>query len=295
METAQPNIDIEALIQENLSLKRKLKTKEALIHEKNAEIQQYLYTVSHELKTPISSMRGYSLLLQDFHFEDVNSEIRAYLQRIATNLDQMEQLVDNLLDYTRIDVDIEECEEVEIIELLKEAIEELNFLIQQSSYEIKIDQNLPTVFCKRSLMLRVFTNLLNNAIKYSKNTELPEIEIGYIPDEIFHKFYVKDNGIGIAHADQDKIFQIFGRLNNNKDTKGSGLGLIITKRIIEKHGGEIWVESARGKGSTFYFTLPRRESNKFSLETKSIVNYKKNITKGMNNLNIDNKLVDVAL
>jgi len=260
MENIQTNINVEALIQENISLKRKLKSKEALLHEKNAEIQQYLYTVSHELKTPISSMRGYSLLLQDFHFENMNSEIIAYLQRISTNLDQMEQLVDNLLDYTRIDVDIDECEEVEITELLKEAIEELNFLIQQNNYEIDISLNLPTVFCKRSLMLRVFTNLLSNAIKYSKNTELPKIEVGYIPDEIFHKFYIRDNGIGIAHGDQDKIFQIFGRLNNKKGAKGSGLGLVITKRIIEKHGGEIWLESARGKGSTFFFTLPRKST-----------------------------------
>lgn len=258
MESIQTNINVEDLIQENLSLKRKLKTKEALLNEKNAEIQQYLYTVSHELKTPIISMRGYSLLIQDFHFDNMNSEIRAYLDRIANNLDQMEQLVDSLLDYTRIDVNINECEEVEMTELLKEALDELNFLIRQNTYEIKVNQFLPTVFCKRNLMLRVFTNLLSNAIKYSKNSERPKIEIGYIANEIFHKFYVKDDGVGISHNEKDKIFQIFGRLNNKKDAKGSGLGLVITKKIIEKHGGEIWVESARGKGSTFFFTLPRR-------------------------------------
>jgi len=261
METAQTTIDVNALIQENISLKRKLKTKETLLHEKNAEIQQYLYTVSHELKTPISSMRGYSLLLQDFHLDDMNPEIMSYLQRIAVNLDQMDQLIDNLLNYTRIDVNIEECEEVEVVELINEAREELNFVLQKNNYELTIDPNLSTIFCKRSLMLRVFTNLLSNAIKYSKNNELPKIEIGYQPDEIFHKFYVKDNGIGIAHSDKEKIFQIFGRLNNKKDAKGSGLGLIISKRIIEKHGGEIWVESIRGKGSIFYFTLPRRSAN----------------------------------
>lgn len=261
METAQTNIDVDALIEENISLKRKLKTKEALIHQKNTEIQQYLYTVSHELKTPISSMRGYSLLLQDFHFNDMNPDISSYLNRISNNLDQMEHLIDNLLDYTRIDVNTDECEEVEIAELLNEALDELNFVLQQNNYEINFNPNLPTIFCKRSLMLRVFINLLSNAIKYSKNTELPKVEIGYKPDEIFHKFYVKDNGIGIALADKDKIFQIFGRLNNKKGAKGNGLGLIITKRIIEKHGGEIWVESARGKGSTFFFTLPRKSVN----------------------------------
>jgi len=265
METTQMH-DVEALIQENISLKRKLKTKEALLHEKNVEIQQYLYTVSHELKTPIISMRGYSLLLQDFHPQDMNGEIQAYLQRISMNLNQMEQLVDNLLDYTRIDVDIHECEQVAMSELISEALEELNFLIQQNKYEIKINSNLPNVFCKRNLMVRVFSNLLNNAIKYSKSSELPKIEVGYISDEIFHKFYVKDDGVGIAHADQEKIFQIFGRLNTKKDTTGSGLGLVITKRIIEKHGGEIWVESARGRGSTFFFTLPRRTAKESGLE-----------------------------
>ena len=263
METTQA-FDVEALIQENISLKRKLKTKEALLHEKNAEIQQYLYTVSHELKTPIISMRGYSLLLQDFHPQDMNAEIQAYLQRISMNLNQMEQLVDNLLDYTRIDVDIHECGEVAVSELITEALEELNFLTQQNKYEIKIDSKLPVVFCKRNLMVRVFANLLNNAIKYSKNNELPKIEVGYFSNEIFHKFFVKDDGIGIAHSDQEKIFQIFGRLNNKKDATGNGLGLIITKRIIEKHGGEIWVESAKGRGSTFYFTLPRKSAKEFN-------------------------------
>ena len=266
METTQPYVDVDALIQENLNLKRKLKSKEALLHEKNVEIQQYLYTVSHELKTPISSMRGYSLLLQDFHPEDMNGEIRAYLQRISTNLDQMEQLVDSLLDYTRIDVDFHECEQVLMSEIISEALEELNFLLQQNNYEISVEPNMPPVFCKRDLMVRVFANLINNAIKYSKNSDLPKIEVGYISSEIFHKFYVKDDGVGIAHADQEKIFQIFGRLNNKKGTKGTGLGLVITRRILEKHGGEIWVESARGKGSTFYFTLPRKPAKSFSSE-----------------------------
>lgn len=266
METVHPNVDINALIQENLSLKRKLKYNETLLHEKNEEIQQYLYTVSHELKTPISSMRGYSILLQDFHLDNMNPEIMSYLQRISSNLDQMEQLIDNLLDYTRIDVNMEECEEVEVVELLQEALDELAFLLQQKNYRIEIAHELPTIFCKRNLMLRVFTNLLSNAIKYSKNTESPVIEIGHKPDEIFDKFYVKDNGIGIAATDKDKIFQIFGRLNNKKDAKGNGLGLIITKRIVEKHGGEIWVESVRGKGSTFYFTLPRRSGSQVLFE-----------------------------
>lgn len=250
-------VDNDVLVRENFSLKQQLKTKELLLKEKSEELQRYLYTVAHELKTPIISMRGYTMLLQEFYLENLNGEIRNYFERIVTNLDQMDDLIINLIDYTRIDVNSDECETVDINELLHEALEELEFLIHQNNFEIKISPGLPAVFSKRNLMLRVFTNLLNNAIKYSKESEQPVIEIGYASDEIFHKFYVKDNGIGIAHSDLDKIFQIFGRLKNKKNATGCGLGLVITKRIIEKHGGEIWAESNRGKGSTFFFTLPR--------------------------------------
>ena len=251
-------VDNDVLIKENFSLKQQLKTKEKLLKQKSEELQSYLYTVAHELKTPIISMRGYAMLLQEHYLQNLNGEIRNYLERIVTNLDQMDDLIVNLIDYTRIEVNADECEQVDIIELLHEAMEELEFLIHQKNYEIKISPDLPAVFSKRNLILRAFINLLSNAIKYSKDTESPVIEIGYAPGEIFHKFYVKDNGVGIAQADLDKIFQIFGRLKTKKNIKGCGLGLVITKRIIEKHGGEIWVESTRGKGSTFFFTLPRR-------------------------------------
>lgn len=260
MNTTQTIEDLATLQRENLELRRKLRSKDAQLQEKNEELQQYLYTVSHELKTPIISMRGYSVLLQDYHLENLDEEMRVYLERIVNNLDQMDQLVDNLLDYTRINVSFEECERVSFSELLQEALEELSFHIQSHPVKLNIRENCPDIFCHRNFMLRVLTNLLSNAIKYSKNTNEPTVEIGYIDNEIFHKFYVKDNGVGITVADQDKIFQIFGRLNNKKGARGTGLGLVITKRIIEKHGGEIWVESARGKGSTFFFTLPRNAS-----------------------------------
>ncbi|MFZ5516035.1 MAG: sensor histidine kinase [Candidatus Zhuqueibacterota bacterium] len=257
MDTTEIRVDVDTLKRENLELRRKLKSREALLKEKNEELHQYLYTVSHELKTPIVSMRGYSELLQVYHIKDLDKEIQEYLERIVNNLDQMEQLVERLLDYTRIHVDLEECERVDFADLLREAMDELSFQIRTSQVKIAISKNLPHIFCHRSFMLRVLTNLLSNAIKYSKNTDAPVVEVGYIDGEIFHKFYVEDNGVGIALADQSKIFQLFGRLENKKGARGTGLGLIITKRIIEKHGGEIWVESARGKGSTFFFTLPR--------------------------------------
>ncbi|MCI0494049.1 HAMP domain-containing histidine kinase, partial [candidate division KSB1 bacterium] len=168
-------VDNDFLMQENFSLKQQLKTKEQLLKQKSEELQSYLYTVAHELKTPIISMRGYTMLLQEFYLANLNGEIRNYLERIVTNLDQMDDLIINLIDYTRIDVNADECEQVNINDLLREALEELEFLMHQRDYEIKISFDLPTVFSKRNLMLRVFTNLLNNAIKYSKDSEHPVI------------------------------------------------------------------------------------------------------------------------
>lgn len=259
MRKIQTPLDTSTLMQENFALRQQLKTKENLLKEKNEELQRYLYTVAHELKTPIVSIRGYAMILQDYYLGTLNQDIRNYLERIVTNLDQMEDLIKNLLDYTRIDVSAEECEPVEMAELFQEALEELEFVYQPDRYEIIITPNLPAVFCKRNLILRVLTNLLSNAMKYSRDTHQPRIEFGYVAGEFFHKFYLKDNGIGIAHQDLDKIFQIFGRLDDKKNTKGTGLGLVISRRIIEKHGGEMWVESAKGRGSTFYFTLPQQQ------------------------------------
>lgn len=258
MSNLRTDVENDVLVKENFSLKQQLKTRDSQLKEKSEELHRYLYTVAHELKTPIISMRGYAMLLQELHLENLTGEVRNYLDRIVTNLDQMDDLIVNLIDYARIDVNRDECEVVDMTELVHEALEELEFLMRQKQYDMQISPDLPVVFSKRNLMVRVLSNLLNNAMKYSKNTEHPMIEVGYASGEIFHKFYVKDNGIGIAHADQDKIFQIFGRLKNNNHTKGCGLGLVITKKIIEKHGGEIWVESSKGKGSTFFFTLPRR-------------------------------------
>lgn len=271
MDTTRTMEDIATLKRENLELQRKLRTKDAQLQEKSNELQEYLYTVSHELKTPIISMRGYSVLLQDYHMEKLDEEIKIYLERIVNNLDQMDQLVENLLDYSRINVSFEECERVPFAELLTEALDELSFQIQSSPVKLNISKYFPEIFCHRSFMLRVLTNLVSNAIKYSKNTNEPTVEIGYVDNEFFHKFYVKDNGVGMVQSDQDKIFQIFGRLNNKKGARGTGLGLVISKRIIEKHGGEIWVVSARGKGSVFYFTLPRNASVQSGLDDGDII------------------------
>lgn len=247
-----------ALKKEIVYLKQELKRKDGLLQEKNSELQNYLYTITHELKTPIISIRGYSTLLQDFHQHELNGEIKEYLERISNNADQIEKLINDLLKFVQININEDECETVDTKDIISEAVLEIQYMIKDKDMEIIIYDNLPEIVCYRVLLICVFTNLLSNAIKYSKKDKKLIIEIGYHSDEIFHKFFVKDNGLGIPSTKKDKLFKLFSRLHSSREIQGSGLGLAITKRIIEGHGGEIWVESAQGKGATFFFTLPRQ-------------------------------------
>ncbi|UCG69066.1 MAG: GHKL domain-containing protein, partial [Thermoplasmata archaeon] len=123
-------------------------------------------------------------------------------------------------------------------------------------------KNLPTVFCDPNRILQVFVNLLSNSIKFMSPGREGLIKIGYIDRETEYEFFVKDNGIGIEKEYHDKIFKIFQRLKESKDIEGNGVGLAIVKKIVESHGGGIWVNSQKGKGSTFYFTLPASKQRK---------------------------------
>lgn len=224
---------------------------------KDEEIQKHLYTVSHELKTPLVSMKGFSSLLLAFHKESLDKEVANYLERINRNILQMEQLINDLLEYTKIQITKAEFESIHSSTIIEQALSELQYQLGKNQIQLEIEENLPLVSCQRNQMVRVFTNLISNAIKYSHKDKKPEIKIGYRSDEIFHKFYVKDNGVGIPANQRDKLFQLFNRLGNKKGVSGTGVGLAIVKRIIEGHGGEIWAESHRGKGTTFFFTLPK--------------------------------------
>jgi signal transduction histidine kinase len=238
-------------------LKTELKQKERLLEEKSTEVVNYLYTITHELKAPIISIRGFSNILNDYHKESLDEETRHYLGRISDNIDKMERLIDDLARYAKVNVHREECDWISIRDVIDEAIANVRYLMVGKAVRIDLSGTFPSIFCHRVLLTSVFTNLLSNAIKYAKKQGEVLIEIGYLDTEIFHKFFVKDNGVGIPTNKMDQLFVLFKRLHENKNIQGSGIGLAVTKRIIEGHGGEIWAESVHRKGSAFYFTLPR--------------------------------------
>lgn len=166
-------------------------------------------------------------------------------------------MIQDLLELSRIGRIVPACESVDITQIIKEVIETLQILLLERGTEWVIHQDLPTITCERVRIKQVFENLIDNANKYmGEENDKPRIEIGFHDKGDFFEFFVKDNGIGIKKEYHEKVFEIFTRLGD-VEVEGTGIGLTIVKKIIETHGGKIWLDSDVGKGTTVYFTLPK--------------------------------------
>ncbi len=228
----------------------------------NAELTQFTYTVSHELKTPVVTMKGFvgsiSQDLKDKKYERAEND----LLRISTAADKMHDTVSDLLELSRIGRLMNEPKDVPFDDLINDAMEIVHGQLEKHNITVQIQPNLPTVHGDHQRLTEILQNLLDNAAKYMGNQTNPLIEIGQNGEENGKPvFFVKDNGIGIALEYRERIFGLFNKLDARSE--GTGIGLALVKRIVEVHGGRIWVESASSpqgeleKGSVFYFTLPR--------------------------------------
>ncbi len=223
---------------------------------KNAELERFSYTVSHDLKSPLVTIRGFVGLMQrDLSKGNAVGAARD-LKRIDNAAATMGRLLDELLELSRIGRVTHESSEVSVTDLAEEAAELVSASIDESGAQILIGRDLPRVFVDRPRMIEVFQNLLENAVKFRNQRQAPRIDVG-----VRHKgqelvAFVRDNGLGIEAPYHEKIFGLFDRLDPS--IEGTGIGLALVKRIVEVHGGRIWVESeGLGRGSTFCFTLPK--------------------------------------
>lgn len=224
---------------------------------KSDELNLYLHIIVHELRNPLVSLAGYAHLISEKLKATTDDETIAYWERILVNLKQLDGLLSDISKLAKVSVRESDFDRVPSQEIVRAALDTFD-LNSQANLEIWVQPDLPTIYCDPKSMIQVFTNLISNAIKYGQTGKESRIEIGYIDNELFHKFYVKDNGVGIRLKDRDKVFRPFCRLEKKKSVSGSGLGLTIVKRIIEGHGGEIWLDSRLNHGVTIYFTLPKR-------------------------------------
>ncbi len=223
----------------------------------NEELGDFANVVSHDLKTPITFIQGFSSFLLENYQDKLEERGRTCLERIEANALRMGALVTDLLALSKIGRVVSTFRDVSSVEIVRNVTSGLQDRLKANGIECVVTNDLPTIHCDGERIYQVFENMLVNAIKYMGDTKRPNIEIGYEDRAGFHEFYVRDNGIGIDPKYHRKIFERFHRLKEKDDEEGTGLGLAIVERIVNNHGGMVWVESEKGKGSTFYFTLPK--------------------------------------
>ncbi|MFN2284175.1 MAG: sensor histidine kinase, partial [Anaerolineae bacterium] len=226
----------------------------AELEAKNAELERFTYTVSHDLKSPLITIGGFVGFLQRDLLNGDMTQAQEDMARITAALAKMQQLLDELLELSRIGRRMNLPETVPFEIIAREAVELVRGRITAGDVTVEIMPDLPTVHGDRARLVEVVQNLVDNACKYMGDTSQPHIEIGARQTEAETVFYVRDNGIGIDPQYHEKVFGLFDKIDPASD--GDGVGLAIVKRIVEVHGGKIWIESGdQGTGSTFCFTL----------------------------------------
>lgn len=219
----------------------------------NAELEQFAYVTSHDLQAPLATITTYAELLEQRYENQLDTEANQYIEYIVNGCLRMQKLIEDLLEYSRVSKNIKRFYPVDLNSIMAIVCSNLESTIRKNQATI-VERNLPTVIGDSYQLVQLFQNLIDNAIKYRRE-EPPKIEISVESREKEYLFAVKDNGIGIDAKSFERIFQIFQRLHTPEEYSGTGIGLAICQKIVELHGGRIWVESQLGEGTTFYFTI----------------------------------------
>jgi signal transduction histidine kinase len=225
----------------------------------NKELENFAYIASHDLQEPLRMVSSFTQLLSLQYGDKLDDNAKEYISFAVDGAKRMYDLLNGLLAYSRIETKGKEFNEVDLSGVLENILKNLSLKIQERNAVIKSDE-LPVVSADESQMISLFQNLIANSIKFSTNS--PRIYISSKSEQNFYLISVRDEGMGIEPQYFERIFLIFQRLMPRDQYEGTGIGLAICKRIVERHGGRIWVESEPGKGSVFFFTIPKRITNK---------------------------------
>ncbi|MDR9418923.1 ATP-binding protein [Gracilimonas sp.] len=222
----------------------------------NAELEQFAYVASHDLQESLRMVKSFLSQLDKKYSDKLDEKANQYINFAVDGAQRMRQIILDLLNYSRLSQEKSKRKEVDLNIILEDvkALERTH--IDETGAKIKAG-SLPTIFATPGSIKQVFQNLINNGLKYQESGTVPIIEIASSETDTHWKFEVKHNGIGIQNEFQSTVFQIFQRLHTRDQYSGTGIGLAISKKIIERHGGEIWLDSEEGKGSTFYFTISK--------------------------------------
>jgi PAS domain S-box-containing protein len=220
----------------------------------NEELEQFAYVASHDLQEPLRMVSSFLERLEQKYGDQLDEKAQQYIDFAVDGAHRMRRIILDLLNYSRMNKNDFERDQIDSNDLIKEIIKAEQAIIEENDAEIAFG-DLPVIEASKTPIQQVFQNLINNALKYHRPSTKPVIKIASKETDKYWQFSVTDNGIGIKEEFQDNIFTIFQRLHTQDEYAGTGIGLSVSKKIIEKHGGEIWVKSEEGKGSTFYFTV----------------------------------------
>ncbi len=250
---------VEALAQTNGQLEGKVRevterTKQ--LEAANRELDAFSYTISHDLRAPLRAISGFTSILFEEYADAMPVEARGYLKRVKDSGEHMGQLVDDLLAFSRLGRQAMRTQRVNIRAIVDRSLEQLAPALQGRHVEVVIGE-LPDAECDATLLEQVFVNLLSNAFKYSGKNDHARVEVGVLNADATEgpTYYVRDNGAGFDMEYAGKLFGVFQRMHRSEDFEGTGVGLAIVQRIVERHGGRIWAEAKVDAGATFYFTL----------------------------------------
>ena len=222
------------------------------------ELEAFSYSVSHDLRAPLRAIDGFSRLLVEEHSEELSATSLRYLQRIRHNASNMGTLIDDLLAFSRLNREALNKTECSVEEIARECVQDLHPEMSGRDVEVTIEQ-MPACSADRRLLKQVVFNLLANAVKFSRDTAVARILCSGVREGAECIYRITDNGAGFDMRYRDKLFGVFQRLHRADEFEGTGVGLALAQRIVRRHDGRIWAESAPGKGASFWFALPIRE------------------------------------
>lgn len=223
----------------------------------NMELQHFAYVASHDLQSPLRSISGFAQLLQEQYQNQLDAQAEDWIRRAVGSIQQMQALIRDLLAYSSVDARTRPFEETDFQEVFDDAVKALNASIQDSGAMVTCD-SLPVVLGDRWQLVQLMQNLLANALIYRRNNHPSAVHVSAVRQGTEWVFSVRDDGIGIDPKYHERVFEIFRRLHDQQEYPGTGIGLAICRRVVQGHGGRIWLESEPGRGSIFYFSIPER-------------------------------------
>ena len=254
----------------NQELENRVKLRTAELEAANKELEAFTYSVAHDLRAPLRHINGFSRILAGDYGQELSLEANDYLIRIGNSAAHMGKLIDDLLELARLGRRAITWQQVDLQALVGEVVRELQPEVEGRAIEWRVGE-LASARCDRVLMKQALGNLLSNAVKYTRPRNPAVIEVGCQQADGDRVFYVRDNGVGFSMAHAHKLFGVFQRLHLEEDFEGTGVGLAVVHRVLQRHGGRVWAEAELGKGATFYFTISSEGEAARPVETSEVL------------------------